>query len=60
MYSVPINMGEADRGSNVGPEVCSAVTAAEVETATFVAEGPAVFVAEVEAAVVEVAAVVGA
>jgi hypothetical protein len=60
MYSVPIKMGEAGRGINVGPEVGSAVTVAEVETAAFVAEEPAVFVAEVEAAVVEGAAVLGA
>jgi hypothetical protein len=53
-------MGEAGRGINVGPEVGSAVTVAEVETAAFVAEEPAVFVAEVEAAVVEGAAVLGA
>jgi hypothetical protein len=60
MYSVPINMAEADRGISVGPEVDSAVTAAEVETAAFVAEKAAVFVADSEAAVAEGAAVLGA
>jgi hypothetical protein len=59
-YSVPIRMGEADRGINVGPVVGSAVTVAEVETAAFVAEGPALSVAEGKAGVAEGAAVVGA
>src|SRR3990172_8552539 len=60
MYSVPIKMGEAGRGISVWPEVGSAVTVAEVETAAFVAEEPAVFVVEVEAAVVEGVTVDGA
>jgi hypothetical protein len=53
-------MGEGDRGISMGPGVGSAVTVAEVETAASVAEEPAVFVAEVEAAVVEGAAIAGA